>query len=118
MQHEPFISMSQTLGYPPDSNKTGVEVVLLYYRVVVFALKACRKNRVSMSAVLSESAQIVAWRMGGVFEMMKGKMQLFGMEVPWDERGPLVDKVLDLEHERYFESHLERMLHVEQMMTH
>ena len=72
-----------------------------------------RDHRIPPSALLRQSAQAVAGRMAHLFVLLKPAMDAVGATVPWDERGPPVVTVLDLECERGFRAVLDKMMEVE-----
>ena len=55
--------------------------------------------------------------MGRLYVLLKPMMEIMGVTVPWDDRGPSVTEILDLKSESNFERALERMAQVERGVT-
>ena len=118
MQEQPYTSLSQTLHRRPstststsgDSDSSAVELVSLFFQVV---MKMQTHHRDHPSALLRQSAQALAGRMGRLYVLLKPTMDAMGVTVPWDERGPPVVALLDLECERGFLAVFGRLMEVE-----
>lgn len=96
---------------------SAVELVSLFYQVVMQILKHHRRHDIPASALLIQSAQAAASRMGRLYVLLKPMMDVVGVTVPWGDCGPSVTEMLDLKSERNFERALERMAQVERGVT-
>ena len=80
-------------------------------------LRHHRYHDIPASALLIQSAQAVASRMGRLCFLLKPTMDMMGATVPWDEHGPSVTRVLDLKSERVFDKALETMAQMERSVV-
>ena len=122
MQQPLYTALCQTLrstGTFSLANRydSAVELVSLFYQVVVQIVKHHRHYAILESVFLVQSAQAVASRMGRLYVLLKLRMDVVGVTVPWDDRGPSVTEILDSKSERVFERALERMAQVERGVT-
>lgn len=117
MQHQSFDSHCETLPRTDPSRlqdgDSPVELVRLFYIVVVRVLAYHRRHRIPASTLLLKSAKAVARRMGCLYCLLKKEIEEMEVTVPWDERGPKVCVILDLEFESFFEAAFERLVLVE-----
>ena len=100
-----------------EEHDLAVGLVRLFFQVVMQMLGHHRRHRIPASALLLQSAQAVAGRMGFLFVLLKDTMKIMSVTVPWDEHGPNVVVILDLKNESLFEAAFERMLQVERRVT-
>ena len=117
MQQEPYTSASQTLRRVEGEQDSAVELVRLFFKVVVQMWSYHRRHRIRASALLLQAAQVVADRMGFLYVLLKEQIKIMNVMVPWGERGPLVKTVLDLTFESFYEAAFERLVQVERMAT-
>lgn len=89
----------------------------LFFQVVMQMLAYHRRHRIPATALLLQSAQAVASRMGRLYFLLKPTMDVMGTTVPWDERGPPLITILRPEYERMFEMAFERMAQMERRAT-
>lgn len=121
MQQQPYTSLTHSLrrtGTPALENcDSAVELVSLFFQVVMQMLAHHRRHRIPASAFLLQSAQAVASRMGRLFVLLEDTMLVMGATVPWDERGPPVVAILRPEYESMFGMAFERMAQMERRAT-
>ena len=123
MQQQPYTSLCETLHGPTgtssfdDRYDSAVELVSLFYQVVMQILRHHRYHDIPASALLIQSAQAVASRMGCLYILLKPTIDMRGMTVPWGERGPSFTRVLDLKSERGFEKALDTMAQMERSVV-
>lgn len=121
MQQEPYTSMSQTLWRTGTSISkqydSAVELVSLFYQVVMEILAHHRRRRIPASDLLIQSAQAVAKRMGCLYVLLKPTMDAMGVSVSWNECGPNVSRILNSKFEGTFKQAFESMAQVERMVT-
>ena len=117
MQQQPCPSLSQTPRRTGASAAGGhgsaVELVSLFFHVVMQMLAHHRRHRMPASALLLRSAQAVASRMGHLYVLLGPAMDDVGVAVPWAERGPNVVAILDLKQRRMLEGTLEKLAQTE-----
>ncbi len=121
MLQQPYTSLCQNLRrsdtFPSEDRDSAVQLVSLFFQVTMEMLAHHRRHHIPASALLIQSAQAVACRMGCLYVLLKLMMDVGGVTVPWDERGPSVVRMLDLKCERIFEEALERMALLEERVT-
>ena len=121
MLQQPYTSLCQNLRrsdtFPSEDRDSAVQLVSLFFQVVMEMLAHHRRHRIPASALLIQSAQAVACRMGCLYVLLKPMMDFEGVTVPWDERGPSVVTILDLKCERIFGEALEKMAQLEERVT-
>lgn len=117
MQQEPYTSASQTLRRADGEHDSAVELVRLFFKVVAQMVAYHRRRRVRASALLEQSARVVAGRMGFLCVLLKEQMEVMDVLVPWGEEGPLVSTLLDSTFESLHEAAFERLELVERMVT-
>lgn len=117
MQQEPYTSASQTLRRADGDHDSAVELVRLFFKVVLQMVRYHRRHRIRASALLLQSAQVVADRMGFLCVLLKEQMEIMDVLVPWGEEGPLVSTLLDSSFESFHEEAFERLELVERMVT-
>ena len=99
-----------------DEDSSAVELVRLFFMVVLRVRKHHRRQRIPASGLLKESARAVAERMGGLVVLLKGGMRALGVRVPWGEGGPVVGTILGGGYERVYEAAFERLGEVERSL--
>ena len=117
MQQEPYTSASQTLRRADGEHDSAVELVRLFFKVVMQMVAYHRRHRIRASALLLQSAQVVADRMGFLYVLLKEQIKIVNVLVPWGEKGPLVRRLLDSTFESFYEAAFERLELVEQMVV-
>ncbi len=121
MLQQPYTSLCKNLRrsdtLPSEDCDSAVQLVSLFFQVVMEMLAHHRRHRIPASALLIQSAQAVACRMGCLYVLLKPMMDAGDVTVPWDERGPSVVTMLDLKCERIFEEALKRMALLEGRVT-
>ena len=100
-----------------EEHDLAVGLVRLFFQVVMQMLGHHRRHRIPASALLLQSAQAVAVRMGFLSVLLQDAMKIMSVTVPWDEHGPTIVMILDMKYESLFEAAFERMLQVERRVT-
>lgn len=117
MQQQPYISLHQTprrrITSSLEGDVSAVELVSLFFQVVMEMLAHHHRHRIPASVLLLQSAKAVASRMGDLYVLLRPTTDVMGVTALWDERGPEVVTVLDLKRRRMFEGALEKLAQVE-----
>ena len=128
MQQGPYTAACQNLrrgaetptssgGHGHAHCDSAVELVRLFFLVVLQIRAHHLRHSIPPSALLKQSAQAVADRMGRLYVLLKDYMKILRVTVPWDEHGPGVVAILEMDCEPTYEAAFGRLAQVERTVA-